>query len=123
VALPTWREGFSNVALECGAMELPIVGAAVPGVVDAIHDGVNGLLVPARDAAALAAALQRYLADPKLRARHGAAGRRLVTTEFRPEPIWEAIAETYEELLGRAAVPERAQAAPRTASGSAPAVR
>jgi glycosyltransferase involved in cell wall biosynthesis len=123
VALPTWREGFSNVALECGAMELPVVGAAVPGVVDAIHDGVNGLLVPARDSAALAAALQRYLADPKLRARHGAAGRRLVTTEFRPEPIWEAIAETYEELLGRAAVPERAQAAPRTASGSAPAVR
>jgi glycosyltransferase involved in cell wall biosynthesis len=103
VALPTWREGFSNVALECGAMELPIVGTAVPGVVDAIHDGVTGLLVPARDAAALAAALQRYLADPQLRARHGTAGRRLVTTEFRPEPIWEAIAATYAELLGRGA--------------------
>jgi glycosyltransferase involved in cell wall biosynthesis len=102
VALPTWREGFSNVALECGAMELPIVGAAVPGVVDAIHDGVTGLLVPARDVAALAAALSRYLANPALRARHGAAGRQLVTAEFRPEPIWEAIAATYEELLGRA---------------------
>jgi glycosyltransferase involved in cell wall biosynthesis len=118
VALPTWREGFSNVALECGAMELPIVGAAVPGVVDAIQDGVTGLLVPPRDVAALAAALKRYLASPALRARHGAAGRRLVTAEFRPEPIWEAIAATYEELLGRAAEVPAVGSSPSTELGT-----
>jgi glycosyltransferase involved in cell wall biosynthesis len=118
VALPTYREGFSNVALESAAMELPIVASAVPGCTDAIVDGVTGTLVPVRDDAALAHALLRYLGSPALRARHGAAGRRLVLAEFRPEPIWEAIAAEYESLLGRAAVREEASEVPRAASRS-----
>jgi glycosyltransferase involved in cell wall biosynthesis len=101
VALPTYREGFPNVALEAAAMALPIVATAVPGCVDAIQDGITGLLVPPRDPAALAAALHRYLVDPTTRARHGAAGRRRVLAEFRREAIWEAIAAEYRQLLAR----------------------
>ncbi len=98
VALPTYREGFPNVALEAGAMGLPIVATAVPGCTDAVVDGTTGILVPAGDAGALAAGLRRYLADPALRAAHGGAGRARVLAEFRQEAIWEALAAEYAAL-------------------------
>lgn len=99
VALPTYREGFPNVALEAAAMALPVVATSVLGCVDAVEDGVTGMLIPARDPVALANALRRYLGDPGLRATHGAAGRRRVLADFRREAIWEAIAAEYRDLL------------------------
>ena len=101
VALPTYREGFPNVPLEAAAMELPVVATAVAGCVEAVRDGVTGTLVPPRNPAALAVALRRYVSEPALRARHGAAGRRRVLAEFRQEAIWEALANEYRRLLER----------------------
>jgi glycosyltransferase involved in cell wall biosynthesis len=101
VALPTYREGFPNVALEAAAMALPVVATSVLGCLDAVQDGVTGTLIPARDPMALAGALRRYLADPELRATHGAAARRRVLADFRREVIWEAIVAEYRELLAR----------------------
>jgi glycosyltransferase involved in cell wall biosynthesis len=99
VALPTYREGFPNVALETAAMALPIVATNVPGCVDAVVDGTTGALVPARDAGALRDALLRYLGDGALRAAHGAAARRRVLARFRREAIWAALAEEYDRLV------------------------
>ena len=99
VALPTYREGFPNVALEAAAMELPIVASTIPGCTDAVQDGVTGTLVAPRDAAALARSLQRYVFDPELRAEHGRAARRRVLAEYRPQAIWEAIDAEYRNLL------------------------
>ncbi|BDG08523.1 glycosyl transferase [Anaeromyxobacter paludicola] len=99
VALPTYREGFPNVALEAAAMGLPIIATRVPGCVDAVEDGVTGLLVEARDARGLADALERYLSDPALRARHGEAARRRALSRFSPGVIWEAVVHEYRSLL------------------------
>lgn len=101
VTLPTYREGFPNVPLEAAAMGLPVVATRVPGCVDAVIDGETGLLVPPRDAEALARAISRYLDDPELARRHGQAGRARVLADFRREGIWEALAATYEDLLAR----------------------
>jgi len=99
LALPTYREGFPQVALEAAAMGLPVVATSVPGCVDAVHDGVTGTLVPPRDVGALADALRRYASDPPLRARHGEAARRRVVREFRQDLMWEALAAEYRRLL------------------------
>lgn len=101
VALPTYREGFPNVALEAAAMGLPVVATSVVGCVDAVQEGVTGTLIPPRDPVALAGALGRYLADPALREAHGEAARRRVLKDFRREAIWEAIVGEYRELLAR----------------------
>jgi glycosyltransferase involved in cell wall biosynthesis len=99
VALPTYREGFPNVPLEAAAMRLPVVATRVPGCVDAVADGSTGTLVPPRDAAALAAALRRYVDDAGLRLVHGAAARDRALREFGREAIWEALYAEYRELL------------------------
>jgi glycosyltransferase involved in cell wall biosynthesis len=99
VVLPTYREGFPNVPLEAAAMGLPVVATRVPGCVDAVADGVTGLLVPARDPAALGEALQAYLGEPGLRHRHGAAGRDRVLREFRQEVLWAGLHAEYRRLL------------------------
>ncbi|MBS1122388.1 MAG: glycosyl transferase involved in lipopolysaccharide synthesis [Deltaproteobacteria bacterium] len=102
VVVPTYREGFPNVPLEAAAMRKPVVGTRVTGCIDAIEDGTTGLLVPARDASALAAAIERYIEDPRLAERHGAAGRDRVRSSFRRELIWDALHATYRELIRQA---------------------
>lgn len=97
--LPTYREGFPNVLLEAQSMQIPLVSTLVEGCVDAVEDGVSGLLVPPGDASALATAALAYLNDPALRARHGSAGRDRVLRLFQRERLWEALLEVYDRHL------------------------
>jgi glycosyltransferase involved in cell wall biosynthesis len=99
LALPTHREGFGNVLLEAAAMSLPTVATQVTGCVDAVVDGVTGVLVPPRDPEALATALRAYLRDPALRERHGRAGRERALREFDRHRIWDALHAEYAKLL------------------------
>ncbi len=99
LALPTYREGFPNVPLEAAAMRVPVVATRVEGCVDAVVDGVTGILIPPRDASALVQALETYLNSPSLRRAHGDAGRARVEKSFRRERIWEALASVYDELV------------------------
>jgi glycosyltransferase involved in cell wall biosynthesis len=99
LALPSHREGFGNVLLEAAGMKVPVVATRITGCLDAVQDGVTGLLVPPHDAAGLAGAVRRYLQDGSLRARHGAAGRERALRDFRPEGIWQATHREYLECL------------------------
>lgn len=99
LVLPTYREGFPNVALEAAAMEIPVVATQVTGCVDAIVDGFTGALVPARDAPALVDAVMRYLDSPRLRREHGKAARQRAVDQFKPESVWLALRDVYIDLL------------------------
>jgi glycosyltransferase involved in cell wall biosynthesis len=70
---PSTYEGFGLVALEAMSQALPIVATPVGCVRDLVRDGVTGLLVPRRDAGALARAVRRLVAAPDERIRMGAA--------------------------------------------------
>jgi glycosyltransferase involved in cell wall biosynthesis len=88
VVLPSHTEGLSNVLLEAMAMTRPLVATSVGGSPDVLRDGVSGLLVPARDPEALAAAVGRMLEDPERAGAMGRAARRLVEREFsRPRMV------------------------------------
>jgi glycosyltransferase involved in cell wall biosynthesis len=100
--LPSHREGFGSVLVEAAAMAIPSVATRATGCVDAVVDGVTGTLVPPRSAPALLDAIARYLDDPELRARHGAAARRRALAEFVPERIWTGIFACYAAALDAA---------------------
>jgi len=80
--LPSYREGVPNALLEACACGLPIVTTDVPGCRDVVTHGVNGLLVPAKNATELARALEKLLADPQLRKTMGMAGRTIAVNKF-----------------------------------------
>jgi glycosyltransferase involved in cell wall biosynthesis len=100
VCLPTYYgEGVPKVLIEAAASARPIVATDKPGCRDIVRDGHNGLLVPERMPAALAAAIRRLLADSELRVQMGRRGRRWVEEQFTSEIVAERTLGIYEELL------------------------
>lgn len=100
VCLPSYyREGVPKVLLEACAAGRAIVTTDSPGCRDVVRTGDNGLLVPPRDAGALAAAIRQLLEDPQLRTRMGMAGRARAETEFGIEKVVRSHLELYSELI------------------------
>ena len=92
-------EGFPNSLVEAMAAGVPIVATGVGGSLDAVTDGENGLLVPPRDAAALANALGTLLGDAQLRATMGAHGRKRAEQRYQASAAIGSLEAMYERLL------------------------
>ncbi len=91
-------EGLGTSLLDAMACSRPIVATSAGGIPEIVEDGVNGLLVPPRDAGALAAAIVRALGDADLRARLGRTGFERVRDRFTVERMVSATAEVYERI-------------------------
>jgi glycosyltransferase involved in cell wall biosynthesis len=98
VALSSAWENFPHALVEALSVGTPVIATRVGGVPEIVEDGVNGLLVPAGDPAALAAAIRRFFADGELRGRLRAAAAASVE-RFRPDRVYPEL----EALLERAA--------------------
>jgi glycosyltransferase involved in cell wall biosynthesis len=94
-----YREGVPRSLIEAAACELPIVTTDTPGCRDIVHHNVNGLLVPAKNAVALADAIQFLVDHPDERRRMGIAGRERVIREFDEGLVVRKTVAIYEELL------------------------
>jgi glycosyltransferase involved in cell wall biosynthesis/ribosomal protein S18 acetylase RimI-like enzyme len=99
--LPSWREGMPRSAIEAAASGLPLVLTDIRGCREVVRDGLEGLLVPVRDADALAEALVRLIEDPELRRRMGAAARRRAEAEFDQRRVVATVVDETERLLRR----------------------
>lgn len=100
VALPSYYgEGLPKVLIEAAACGRAIVTTDMPGCRDAVLPGQSGVLVPARDAVALANAFQLLIADPLLCAEMGRAGRALAQREFDLACVVARHLDLYQELL------------------------
>jgi glycosyltransferase involved in cell wall biosynthesis len=100
--LPSYREGLPNVALESAAMKVPIVATRVLGCVDAILDGITGLLIPPHDSQALAEGLEHLLRRPCLRQRMGETARQFVTERFSEDEVSSRLLGEYARILAPA---------------------
>ena len=96
--LASLSEGISNAVLEGMACGLPVVTTAVSGMAEAVDDGVEGFVVPSRDAAAMAEALSALWLDPELRRRMGAAGRIRVQRDFRLSDQADAFVDLFRSV-------------------------
>jgi glycosyltransferase involved in cell wall biosynthesis len=94
-------EGMPLFVFECMAAAVPLVATAVGGVPDVVKDGETGLLVAPHDAAGLASAIERVLADPQLGANLArAAAARL--DQFTIDSVARRFADLYEQLTAEA---------------------
>lgn len=101
VVLPSYREGLPKGLIEAAACGCALITTDVPGCREVVSaDGSDGLLVPMRDAVALADAIERLASDPALRARLGAAARDKALAEFDESWVISRTLDVYGELLG-----------------------
>jgi glycosyltransferase involved in cell wall biosynthesis len=94
-------EGLGTSLLDAMACARPIVATRAGGIPEIVEDGVNGLLVPARDHHALAEAIVRALKDADLRDRMGEAGFARVSERFTDERMVSETAGVYARVAGR----------------------
>jgi glycosyltransferase involved in cell wall biosynthesis len=105
VAIPSVRDdsgnvdGLPNTVLEALASGRAVVASRVAGIPEVVEDGVNGLLVPAGDTEALAAALARLAGDPATREQLGREARAQAVARLG----WDAVARRFEECYAQAA--------------------
>jgi glycosyltransferase involved in cell wall biosynthesis len=93
--LPSYREGLPMSVLEAMAAGKPIVTTDAPGCRSTIKEGQNGILVPVKDAIALADALEKLILDKELRLRMGKASREIAVQYFSREKIISEIVKIY----------------------------
>jgi len=93
-------DGLPNTLLEALSSGRPVVASAIAGIPEVVTDGVNGLLVPEKDVAALARALSELRDDVELRARLGSEARGRAVRELG----WNVTAEAFEEAFAAAGV-------------------
>ena len=97
--LPSYREGLPKSLVEAAACGRAVVTTDVPGCRDAIEANETGLLVPIKNAKALAEAIKYLAKKPNLRKRMGAAGRALAEKNFVIEKIVDEHMKVYHRLL------------------------
>lgn len=98
-AMPSYREGFGLVIVEAEAMGVPVVASNVPGPIDAVRHEETGLVVPVKDADALAAALQNLLIDSTKRAAYGVVAASFVRDNFEQNQFLRHVLADKEQLL------------------------
>lgn len=101
VVLPSYREGLPKVLIEAAACGRAVVTTAVPGCRDAIEPGVTGVLVPVRDATALANAMETLINDPLRCQVMGGAGRAFAEKTFDVRQVVADHLQIYQELIGK----------------------
>jgi colanic acid/amylovoran biosynthesis glycosyltransferase len=102
-ALASFAEGVPVALMEAMAMEVPCVSTCVAGIPELIRNGLDGLLVPASSAEAMASALGWLLDDSLLRRRLGAAGRTRVEEDYNLAQNVHSLATVFRDLVTKSA--------------------
>ena len=99
--LPSYREGFGQVAVEASAAELPVIASRIYGVTDAVVEGETGLLHAPGDVEALTERMRTLIEHPEMRRSLGSAGRARVVRAFSAERVTRALLDYYSVVTGR----------------------
>ena len=99
--LPSWREGLPRSAIEAAASGLPLVLTDIRGCREVARDGVEGSLVPVRNAPALANAIVALLDDPDARRTLGRAARARAEELFDERRVTQTVVMASQALLAR----------------------
>jgi glycosyltransferase involved in cell wall biosynthesis len=97
--VPSTTEAFGLVNLESMAVGTPVLASGVDGICEIVRDGVDGMLVPPENPAALADALVRLLGDSSLRCRMGGSGRDRFLREFQMSAVVASQADWLEGIV------------------------
>ena len=99
--LPSYREGFPNVVLQAGAMELPSIVTDISGSNEIIEDGFNGLIIESQNENQLYNAMEIYILDKILRINHKQKIRENITRKYDQQFVWNATIDEYHTIINQ----------------------
>lgn len=99
LVFPSYREGFPNVVMQAGAMELPSIVSNISGCNEIIIEGHNGTIIPVKQVEPLVEAMTRFLYDQEYYERLQSQARPLIRGRYKQLVVWEALLNEYRQLL------------------------
>jgi glycosyltransferase involved in cell wall biosynthesis len=99
LVFPSYREGFPNVVMQAGAMALPSIVSNINGCNEIIEEGINGTIIPLKDADSLFESMLKMLNDKSWRNQLVGNARDKIVSRFEQQLVWDALLNEYNNLL------------------------
>lgn len=104
LVFPSYREGFPNVVLQAGAMELPSIVSNINGCNETIAEGENGLIIPAKNVELLKDAMLKMATDKNLYNHLQLNARKKIVKNYEQSVVWEALLQEYKNAENNASI-------------------
>jgi len=97
--LASYREGFPNAVIECGAMGLPQIVTDINGANEIIIEGKNGTIIPPRDSEALYGAMKRMITDDEWRNSLAINAREMIASRYEHSFVQKCLYDFYDKII------------------------
>jgi glycosyltransferase involved in cell wall biosynthesis len=104
LVFPSYREGFPNVVMQAGAMELPSIVTNINGCNEIIIEGENGTIIPVKNTEAILEAMQRLVNNTAYYNQLKENTRLMIQSRYEQQVVWNAILEEYNHLLNNSKI-------------------
>jgi len=103
LVFPSYREGFPNVVMQAGAMELPSIVSDINGCNEIIVEGENGTIIPVKNVEAISTAMQKLIEDKAYYLSLKNNARPMIQARYEQSVVWKALLEEYNSLISKLA--------------------
>lgn len=100
LVFPSYREGFPNVVIEAGALDLPSIVTDINGSREIIVHGQNGIIVPPRNVQALLQAMTQFVQNPQATQAMALKARQMIASRFEKSFVQKCLFDYYKQILG-----------------------
>ncbi|MBR4365387.1 MAG: glycosyltransferase family 4 protein [Bacteroidaceae bacterium] len=95
---PSYREGFPNVLMQAGAMELPVISTDINGANEIVRHGENGVLIPPKDEEQLYQAMRSFVENTEETKRMASKARESIASRYDQNEFWNSLLHFYSSL-------------------------
>lgn len=99
LVFPSYREGFPNVVMQAGAMELPCIVSNINGCNEIVVEGLNGIIIPVKNDDAIRSAMIRCVEDKVFYEQLKVNARIMIADRYEQKVVWDALLSEYKDLL------------------------
>lgn len=99
LVFPSYREGFPNVVMQAGAMELPSIVSDINGCNEIIVEGENGTIIPVKNVEAISTAMQKLMEDKAYYLSLKNNARPMIQARYEQSVVWNALLDEYNILI------------------------
>jgi Glycosyltransferase len=99
LVFPSYREGFPNVVMQAGAMDLPAIVSDINGCNEIIEEDKNGVIIPVKNVEAITSAMRKMVTNIEFYSHLKLHTRMMITERYEQQVVWEALLTEYENLI------------------------